>query len=141
MLGNMFAYIDNRPPTLVNTRTICLLGVFVLLAFLVSPKSPLSRKHQDRFVCWFPLGIFVYWVLFQWMLISLNPHVHYYLSHRGVPQWRVNSGICYGFGAAFSFRMLRIQSGLARAVGVFWLLLYALLVLAFGALPPPTMET
>jgi hypothetical protein len=137
----MFAWIDNRPPILVNERTFVLLAVFCLMAFLVSPKSPLPRVTQDRLVCWFPVGIFLYWFLFGLMLLSLNPHIHYYLGFRGVIPWTVNSGICYAFGIAFSVRMLRIRQTLVRILAVFWLVVFLLLLVGIQVIRPGVMET
>jgi|SRR5277367_5164867 len=99
----MLAWIDYSIPKLYNAKSIFLLVVFLFLAFMVSSLSPLKKQEQDRLVLVYPALIFVYWLFFQMGLMSLDPHVHYYLGPTGVYTWRTNSGICYAFGAAFLF--------------------------------------
>ena len=84
LLGFMFAYIDRSIPKLRSTRGECLLAVFCVLAFVVSPISPLSWRSREGLVLIFPPGIFIYYFLFQLLLFSINPHIHYYLSPNGV---------------------------------------------------------
>lgn len=133
--------IDTRPWRLVNEQTYGLLLAFSLLAFLVSPISPIPRRAQDRLVGWFPLPIFLYWLLFQFMLLSLNRHVHYYLNGHSVFPCTINSGICIAFGIAFSIRTLRIKETAARIVAVFWLVVFLLLLMGVQTLRPVVQET
>ena len=129
-LGIMFAWIDYSTPKLFNAKSVVLLVVFSCLAYSVSPRSAFDRTFQDRLVLFFPPVIFVYWFLFQFQLMSLDPHVHYYLSPTGYFAWMTNSSICYAFGVAFSVRLLRIRSSIARIEGVLFLLLYGLLIVS-----------
>jgi membrane-associated HD superfamily phosphohydrolase len=135
----MLAWIDYSIPKLFNAKSVVLLLVLSFLAYLVSPRSPLDKKERDRLVLVYPLLIFVYVLLFQVFLLSLNPHVHYYLGPTGVFTWRMNTGICCAFGVAFSLRILRTPGLGWRFYGGFFLLIF--LLLAFGSMMPPVMRT
>ena len=140
-LGIMFAYIDYSIPKLFNGKSVMLLVAFGIMAFFVSPLSPLERRAQERVVACYLPAIFVWWFLFQFQLVSLNPHVHYYLSRGGRFSWMMNSGICYAFGLAFSVRLLRLSRGWLRVEGGAFTALYALMIFAGEALRPAMMST
>jgi membrane-associated HD superfamily phosphohydrolase len=135
----MLAWIDYSTPKLFNAKSVVLLLVLSFLAYLVSPRSPLDKEERNRLVLVYPLLIFVYVLLFQVFLLSLNPHVHYYLGPTGVFTWRVNTGICCAFGVAFSVRILRTPGLERRFYGALFLVIF--LFLAFGSTMPPVMST
>ena len=135
----MLAWIDYSIPKLFSAKSVVLFLVLSFLAYLVSPRSPLDKKERDRLVLVYPLLVFVYVLLFQVFLLSLNPHVHYYLGRSGVFTWRTNTGICCAFGVAFSFRILRTPGLGWRFYGGFFLLVF--LLLALGSTMPPVMST
>jgi hypothetical protein len=76
----MLAWIDNSTPNLFNVKSVVLFLVLSFLAYLISPCSPLEKKERDRPVRDYPMLFFVYVLLFQVFLLSLNPYAHYYLS-------------------------------------------------------------
>ncbi len=135
----MLAWIDYSIPRLFNAKSVALFLVLSFLAYLISPRSPLEKKEQDRLALVYPLLIFVYVLLFQILLLSLNPSVHYYLGRSGVFTWRINTGICCAFGIAFSIRILRTPEIGWRFYGVFSLLIFLLLLL--GSTMPPVVST
>ena len=61
----MFAYIDYNIPMLFNEKSIMLLIAFSVMAFSVSPLSPLERRAQERVVACYLPAIFAWWLLFQ----------------------------------------------------------------------------
>jgi hypothetical protein len=135
----MLAYIDNRIPHLFSAKSAVLFIVLGLLAYLISPRSPLGKPERDKLALVYPPLVFVYFLLFQVFLLSLNPSVHYYLSPSGVFVWRMNSGICCAFGIAYSIRILRTPEIGWRIYAIFWLLIFLLLLL--GGMAPPVMQT
>ena len=135
----MLAWIDYSIPKLFNAKSVVLLLVLSFLAYLVSPRSPLDKKERDRLVLVYPMLVFVYVLLFQVFLLSLNPSVHYYLGRSGVFVWRINTGICCTFGIAFSIRIIRTPEIGWRFYGVFSLLIFLLFLL--GSTMPPVMST
>ena len=137
----MFAWIDYSTPQFFNAKSVILLVVFSCIACLVSPLSPLERPAQDRFALFIPPAILVYWYLFQFQLMSLDPHVHYYLSPTGYFKWMTNSSICYAFGAAFSVRLLRVRTVASRIEGVLSLLLFVLLIVFRDQMRPVLQTT
>jgi hypothetical protein len=137
----MFAWIDYSTPQFFNAKSVVLVLVFSCVAFMVSPLSPLKRTSQDRVALFIPLAILVYWYLFQFQLMSLDPHVHYYLSPTGYFKWMTNSSICYAFGVAFSFRLLRVRTRASRIEGVLFLVLYGFLIVFRDQMRPAMMTT
>jgi len=137
----MLAWIDYSTPQFFNVKSVVLVLVFSCVAFLVSPLSPLERTAQDRFALLVPPAILVYWYLFQFQLMSLDPHVHYYLSPTGYFKWMTNSSICYAFGVAFSIRLLRVRARGSRIEGVLFLLLYGFLIVFRDQMRPAMMTT
>ena len=137
----MLAYIDRSIPKLLNTRGEFLLITLGILAFLVSPLSPVPRKVRDNLVLLFPPGIFIYFFLFQTLLISLKPGIIYYLSPNGIYAWIMNSGICWAFGSAFSLGIMRTQEGWRRSYGRWSLIGYILMLLLSPVLMPAVMTT
>jgi len=136
----MLAMYDFRPPPLFNGRSAALVIVFSIMAFFVSPFSPLNPRTQDRVTAFYLPAILTWWYLFQVRLMSLNPGVHYYLSHHGVFTWMMNSAICYAFGLAFSIRLWRLSREWPRVVGVVFAVLFSLLAL-FGGCRPAVQQT
>lgn len=137
----MLAWIDYSTPQLYSAKSIILLIVFSCVAFLVSSLSPLERPAQDRFALFIPPAILVYWYLFQFQLMSLDPHVHYYLSPTGYFKWMTNSSICYAFSVAFSIRLLRVPTRGSRIEGVLFLLLFGFLIVFRDQMRPAMMTT
>lgn len=135
----MLAWIDYSVPKLFSAKSVVLVIVFSFLAYLVSSRSPLDKKERDKLVLVYPALVFVYVVLFQIFLLSLNPSVHYYLGRSGAFTWSVNTGICCAFGIAFSIRILRTPGVGWRLYAIFFLLMF--LLLALGSLSPPIMST
>ncbi len=135
----MLAYIDNSIPQLFSAKSVVLFLVLGFLAYLISPRSPLGKQERDKLALVYPMLVFVYFLLFQVFLLSLNPSVHYYLGPSGVFVWRMNSGICCAFGIAFSIRILRTPEIGWRIYAVFWLVIFLLLLL--GGMAPPVMQT
>ncbi len=137
----MFAWIDYRPPTLLNGTSWFLLVVLSLAALLVSPLSPLDREARRSLVLVFPAGILLYWFLFLQQLLSLDPHIHYYLSPRGVYSWFMNTGICCAFGIAFSLDVLRGSGGRRRTYGRWSLIAFIILLLGMPVFMPALVAT
>lgn len=135
----MLAWIDYSIPRLFNEKSAVLFLVLSFLAYLISPRSPLEKKERDRLVLVYPMMIFVYILLFQVFLLSLNPYVHYYLSPPKAIAWTMNTGICCAFGIAFSIRILRTPEIGWRIYGVISILIFLLLLL--GGMAPPVMST
>jgi hypothetical protein len=135
----MLAWIDHSIPKFFSGKGIVLILALGFLAFLISPLSPLEKKERDRLALVYPMLVFVYFLLFQFFLLSLNPSVHYYLGPTGVFVWRTNSDICCAFGIAFSVRILRTPEIGWRFYGLLSLLIFLLLIL--GSLAPPVMST
>jgi hypothetical protein len=125
-------------PVLVDLRTIFLLFVFSLSAFLLSPAFPfLGRKWQDRLALLAPLAIFAYWYFFQVQLVTLDQmHINYYHSMWGQSAWKFNTGICHAFGIAFSLQILRTPPLLRRIYGGLSLLLFSALMAAIESIKP-----
>jgi hypothetical protein len=137
----MLAYVDYSIPKLFSEKSVMLLLAFGVMAFFVSPFSHLDRRVQERVVACYLPAIFAWWFLFQFQLVSLNPHVHYYLGRSGRFSWMMNSGICYAFGLAFSVRLLRLSRGWLRVEGGAFTAIYALMIFAGEALRPAMMST
>jgi len=135
----MLAYNDYSIPKLFNAKSVVLFLVLCFLAYLISPRSPLEKKERDRLALVYPLLIFVYVLLFQVFLLSLNPSIHYYLGRSGAFTWRINTGICCAFGIAFSIRIIRTPGIGWRFYGAFSLLIFLLFLL--GSTMPPVMST
>jgi membrane-associated HD superfamily phosphohydrolase len=135
----MFAWIDNSIPSLFNAKSMVLFLVLSFLAHLVSSRSSLEKKERDRLVLVYPMLIFVYVLLFQVFLLSLNPYVHYYLSPPKAIAWTMNTGICCALGIAFSIRIYRTPGIGCRIYGVISTLIFLLLLL--GGMAPPVMQT
>jgi len=137
----MFAYIDYNEPRYYSARSILLLLVLGFLAYLVSPLSSMQRKEREGLLVVYPAIILAYWLLFQVGMLSLDPHVHYYLGPTGVYVWMTNSFICMLSGAGFSCALLRSTDPGRRSYGRCFLALYILLLIAGILLRPPTMST
>jgi len=135
----MLAWIDYSTPKFFNAKSVVLVLVLSFLAYLISSRSPLEKQERDRLALVYPLLVFVYYLLFQSFLVSLNPHIHYYLGPTGVFTWRMNSSICCAFGIAFSARILRSPEIGWRFYGAFSALIFLLLLL--GGMAPPVMST
>ena len=137
----MLAWIDYSTPQFFNAKSVILVLVFSCLAFMVSPLSPLERLSQDRLALFLPPAILIYWYLFQFQLMSLNPHIHYYLSPTGYFKWMTNSSICYAFGVAFSVRLLRVRTAGFRIEGVLFLFIFAFLIVFRDEMRPALQTT
>jgi len=137
----MYAWIDHRPPTLLNGTSVFLLIVLSLAALSVSPLSPLDRDARRSLVLVLPAGIFLYWFLFLQQLMSLDPHIHYYLSPRGVYSWIMNTGICSAFGIGFSMDVLRDSTGGRRIYGRWSLIAFIIALLGIPVFMPAVMTT
>jgi len=137
----MLAYIDYREPVLFNDQSGALIIVFLLMAALVSPLSPLDMRLKNRLTALYLPAIFLWWFFFKFMLFSLDPHIHYYLGPRGRFSWMMNSDICYAFGLVFSIRLARLSKGKLRAVGIIFAILYLLLILSGEGCRPAMMQT
>jgi len=134
----MLARIDFSISDLFNAKSAVLFLALCFLAYLISPRSPLENKERDRLALVYPLLIFVYVLLFQVFFLSLNPHVHYYLSRSGEFTWIMNTGICCAFGIVFSIRIFRTFGSGGRIYGVISMLIFLLLLL--GGMSPPVMS-
>ena len=141
MLGIMLAFIDYRIPKLFNERSVLLAIVFCMMAFFVSPLSPLDRRTQDRVTAIYLPAIFLWWFFFQYQLVSLTPGVHYYLGPSGRFTWMMNSGICYAFGLAFSIRLWRLSPEWPRVVGGVFGVLFLVLILSGEGCRPAVKST
>jgi hypothetical protein len=137
----MFAWIDYRPPTLLNGMSWLLLVALSFAALSVSPISPLGREARRSLVLVFPAGIFIFWFLFLQQLVWLNPHIHYYLGPRGVYSWIMNTGICSAFGIAFSIDVLRDSTGGRRIYGRWSLIAFIIVLLGIPVFMPVVMTT
>jgi hypothetical protein len=115
--------------------------VLSIAAFLVSPLSPLDREARRSLVVVYPAAIFIYWFLFLHQLMSLDPHVHYYLSPRGAYTWTMNTGICCAFGIAFSVDILSGSTGGRRIYGRWSLIAFIIVLLGIPVFMPPLMTT
>ena len=135
----MLAWIDYSIPQLFNAKSVVLFLVLVFLAFLVSPFSKLDKKERDRLVLVYPMLIFVYALLFQVFLLSLNAYVHYYVSPPRTFTWTMNTGICSAFGIGFSIRIIRTPEIGWQIYAIFWLVIFLFLLL--GGMTPPVMQT
>jgi hypothetical protein len=118
-----------------------LLVALSLAALSVSPVSPLNREARRSLVLVFPAGIFIFWFLFLQQLMSLDPHIHYYLSPRGVFSWTMNTGICSAFGIAFSVDVLRDSTGGRRIYGRWSLIAFIIVLLGMPVFMPGVMDT
>jgi len=140
--GIMIAMTDYRIPTLFDEETAILAVVFSLMAFLVSPLSPLNRRIRERLTAFYLPAIFIWWYFFQNQLMSIHPGLRYYLSHSGRFKWMMKSDICYAFGFAFSLGLIRLSRDWPRVVGFVFAVLFLLLILGGeGCGPPPIQET
>lgn len=137
----MFAYIDYSEPKYYSARSVVLLLVLSFLAYLVSPLNSMRRQEREGLLIVFPAIILVYWLLFQVGLLSLDPHVHYYLGPTAVYVWLTNSFICLLFGAGFSIVILRSSDAMQRTYGRWFLALYIFLMIAGIFIRPPVMST
>jgi len=137
----MFAYIDSGEPSYYSARSILLLITLCFLTYLVSPFNSMPRKEREGLLIVYPAIILVYCVLFQVRLLSLDPHVHYYLGPTGVYTWMTNSLICLSFGAAFSLAIAFSASIGGRFYGCLFLVLYILLIIGAIHSRPPVMST
>ncbi len=72
----ILAWIDYRPPVLLNGMSVLLLVVLGIAAFLISPLSPLGRQERRSLILAYPPAIFGFWFLFLQQLVSLDPHIH-----------------------------------------------------------------
>ncbi len=135
----MLAWVDYSVPTFFSVKSVVLILVLGFLSFLISPLSSIENKERDKLALVYPALVFVYFLLFQVFLLSLNPSVHYYLGRSGVFNWRINSGICCAFGIAFSIRIIRTPGIGWKSYGLLSLLIYLLLIL--GCMMPPVMST
>jgi hypothetical protein len=137
----MFACIDSGEPSYYSARSILLLLTLCLLTYLVSSFNSMQRKEREGLLLVYPAIILIYWVLFQVRLLSLDPHVHYYLGPTGVYTWMTNSLICLSFGAAFSLA-IALSAGIGRRFyGSLFLVLYVLLIIGAIHSRPPVMST
>jgi hypothetical protein len=118
-------------PGLCDGRSIWLVIVLGLLAYLASPLNPMQRKERQGLLLVYPALIFVYWLLFQVNLLSLTSHSGIYFGPSGTYVWLTNSLICLGAGAIFSIAILRLPGLGERLYGGLFLVLY--LVLVVGA--------
>lgn len=137
----MFAYIDYGEPKYYSARSILLLIVLGFLVYLVSPLNSMRRKEREGLLLVYPAIIFVYWLIFQVRLLSLAPHVHFYLGPTGGYAWMTNSFICLSFGAAFSLAILWSPGIGRRCYGGLFLALYILLIIGGILTRPPVMST
>lgn len=137
----MFALSDLGEPSYYSARSILLLVTLCFLAYLVSPFNPMQRKERQGLLLVYPAIIFVYWVMFQVRLMSLDPHVYYSLGSKGVYAWMTNSFICLSFGAAFSLAILFTPGIGRRCYGGLFLALYILLIVGGIMTRPPAMDT
>jgi hypothetical protein len=124
-------WIIRNEPELFNAKSVFLLLALSFLAYLVSPLSALEKEERKRLTLVFPLLIFVYVFLFQVSLLSVNPHVHYYLGTVTFFVWKTNTGICCAFGAGFSCSILRNKNVGSRIYGGIALLIFCLLAFRF----------
>ena len=136
----MLSWIDYSVPKLFNEESVVLFVAFFLMAFFVSPLSPLSRTTQERATAFYLPAIFIWWFLFQHRLMSLNPHVHHYLEPAGQFTHLLNSAICFAFGFAFSIRLVRLSNGQLRAIGLVFAILFLLLIF-FGEGCRPAIQS
>lgn len=113
----MFAWYPPIP-VFYNGSSVMLLLVLSVLGHMVSPFSPFHGSYRDKLAMWLPPAVFACWL--HSFVNLFQPFGHF--------TWATNASICCGFGAAFSFRLLRIQSRAARLEGVCFLLLYGALV-------------
>ena len=137
----MFAYIDFGKPSYYSARSTLLLVMLCFLAYLVSPFNPMQRKERQGLLLVYPAIIFIYWVMFQVRLMSLDPHVHHHLGLTGVYSWMTNSFICLSFGAAFSLAIFFTPGIGRRCYGGLFLALYLLLIFGGSLIRPPVMST
>jgi hypothetical protein len=134
----MLACYMCHDPALVDGRTVFLTFVFGLVAFLLSPFCRLiNRKWQDTVALVVPLAILAYWFFFQFHLASLDQlHIDFYRSMWGQNAWKLNSGICYAFGAAFSLQILRTPPLWRRIYGGVGLLVFLGLLTSIEFIKP-----
>ena len=126
----MFGFMsDYDEPSYFSSKSILLLITMAFLVYLVSPLNSMRRKEREGLLLVYPVIIFVYWLIFQARLLSLDPHVHFYLGQTGVYTWMTNSLICMSFGAAFSFAIIWSPGIGRRCFGSLFLALYALLII------------
>jgi hypothetical protein len=139
-MNAFLAFIGDSEPGYYNARTILLLIALVVMAHLISPVNPMARKERQGLVMIYPAIIFVYWILFQFKLISLNPFVHYYLGPSQAHAWVTNSFLCFAFGAAFSVVILLAPGIGRRLYGGAFLALYLFLLVTGLSFRPPVMS-
>ena len=113
-------------PALLNRTGVGLLWSLSIAAILVSPLNPMSRRLKLAVNIALPPVVGVYWYLFIKLMISLNPHVTYYLSPAGSYAWKFNTGVCCAFGIAFSIDLCRTP---LRAYGVCWFIMFLVLLM------------
>ncbi len=137
----MFAWFDSRPPTFLNGTSAFLLIVLSLAAFTVSPLSPLGLDARHKWLLTYSVGVLIYWYLFLYKLVSLNPHIGYGLSPHGEYSWIMNAGICCAFGIAFSVDIFRSATDGRRTYGQFTLFVFAVVLLRMGNFMPAVITT
>ena len=124
----MLAFIDYSIPKFTNERTVVLAVVFSIMAFFVSPLSPLDQRKRERATALYLPAILIWWYFFQFMCLSLTPGIHYYWGPASRFTWLMNSGVCSAFGFAFSLRLLRLSRGKFRIEGIIFAVIFLLLI-------------
>ena len=136
----MLAYMDDGEPRYFSIKSILLLILMGWLVYLISPLNSMARKERAELLLVYPALIIVYWVTFQVRLLSLDPHVSYYLGPDGLYVWITNSCICLGFGAAFCVAILFGPGRARRVYGAVFLTLFLLLLTSHLVWRPPVMS-
>jgi hypothetical protein len=126
-MKGVLARIDFETPRLYNGRTIWLLIVLSLLAYLVSPLNPML--------------LFVYWFFFQVMMVSLNPHFSLHVGLSQAFAWQTNSYILLLAGAVFSKEIITWRGLDKSAYGGVFLGLYVVALAVCAMMSPVRAKT
>ncbi len=124
----------------INAKGIFLLILLGFLAYLVSPLNPMGKKERRNLLLVYPALLIVCWFLIFVRMLSLSPHVHYYLDPDAGGAWVANSLICLVFGAAFS-SVIALSGGIARrCYGIMFLVTFIYLIVTLTLHRPPMMR-
>jgi hypothetical protein len=140
-MKGVLARIDFETPRLYNGRTIWLLIVLSLLAYLVSPLNPMRREERQELLTLYPPLLFVYWFFFQVMMVSLNPHFSLHVGLSQAFAWQTNSYILLLAGAVFSKEIITWRGLDKSAYGGVFLGLYVVALAVCAMMSPVRAKT
>jgi len=124
----MFAVLVQNRWSLFNDTAVCLLIVFSLMAFFISPLCPMGSKGKEikQIVCAFYLPS-----MLMWAIVYLTTQSEL-LNRYGPGQftWLMNAAIFNAFGLAFAVRLARTSKGWLRFEGIAFAIIFGLLLIS-----------